>query len=590
MEIDDGWVSEGGVSVNEQSPAQAYSGIYSRKFTATATGGGIRSNTFSTGSSTHVSSFWIYSVANQNVNIRIRSGTGTGDDVNEDFVVIAGEWTLVKKTYSATAGEHAYVSIRGAAAGTYYVDEPRIHKHIPEIFLDGDDYIRIHGIDFLNYGRGFEMRNGSDHNEISHCRFTNGMTETWYSSNIIWDNGKVASTNNWIHGCTFAYNGHVSGLGSCDDKGVPLRIGNSYHDDSVHNLVEDCLFYGGGHDLGIIATKYNTYRNNIYHHEAWIIDHWGHCSNEYASSAFGNRCLLMENPEGTGGGYCLIEGNRFGHAGPPADDNGAFGFANPADRSIVRYNMFYANGAAGYYFKRQNGYPDDNRLYHNTFFANGGGEVSNIFWKGICFPGGMNPPGNEHGYRNVIKNNILYDNITENYGCTGGLCIDDRGRLLYEDNTYTNNLETDPFFVNPDTGDPTSLTLPNLSLRPGSPAIDNGAALTTVASTDTGSGTTLEVDDAYYFQDGTWAPPGRIEADWIAVGTVKNTVQISAINYSTNTIYLVEPISRSDGQDVWLFKNSSGAIVLHGSAPDQGAVEFIPISVLPPVNVRIIDG
>ncbi|MEO0249212.1 MAG: hypothetical protein ABIN58_06640, partial [candidate division WOR-3 bacterium] len=87
--------------------------------------------------------------------------------------------------------------------------------------------------------------------------------------------------------------------------------------------------------------------------------------------------------------------------------------------------------------------------------------------------------------------------------------------------------------------------------------------------------TTLVVDDALYFQDGTWgsALAGH-QADWIAIGTVGNVVQIQSINYSTNTIILASPMTWSDRANIWLYKKSDGKRVLYGSAPDYGAHEF----------------
>ena len=55
------------------------------------------------------------------------------------------------------------------------------------------------------------------------------------------------------------------------------------------------------------------------------------------------------------------------------------------------------------------------------------------------------------------------------------------------------------------------------------------------------------------------------------VGSTGNVAQINSINYATNTITLSEPLARSAGQPVWLFRNSSGARVLFGTAPDLGA-------------------
>jgi hypothetical protein len=80
------------------------------------------------------------------------------------------------------------------------------------------------------------------------------------------------------------------------------------------------------------------------------------------------------------------------------------------------------------------------------------------------------------------------------------------------------------------------------------------------------------VDDAMYFQDGTWGSSlDNTQADWVAIGTVNNIVQISSINYNTNTITLASPITWSDNDSIWLYKKSDGTRVLYGNAPDYGA-------------------
>jgi hypothetical protein len=103
-------------------------------------------------------------------------------------------------------------------------------------------------------------------------------------------------------------------------------------------------------------------------------------------------------------------------------------------------------------------------------------------------------------------------------------------------------------------------------LAAGSTAIGAGTYLTTVATGDSGSGTSLVVNDASFFQNGS----GIVNADWIRVG-VSTTVQISSINYATNTITLASGISRSASDPVYLYKDSTGRTVLVGSAPNIGA-------------------
>jgi len=131
----------------------------------------------------------------------------------------------------------------------------------------------------------------------------------------------------------------------------------------------------------------------------------------------------------------------------------------------------------------------------------------------------------------------------------------------------------------------------DFSLQAGSPAIDAGTSITTVASGDAGSGATLKVSDAYAFQDGTWVD--GINADCISVKTVGNHICVTSINYSTNTITLAsDPGPRSVGDSVWLYSNSNSTVVLNGSAPDMGAVEspFSQGVVAPtsPTNLRIV--
>jgi hypothetical protein len=117
----------------------------------------------------------------------------------------------------------------------------------------------------------------------------------------------------------------------------------------------------------------------------------------------------------------------------------------------------------------------------------------------------------------------------------------------------------DPLFV-----DPTA----DLHLQAGSPAVGAGGPLTTVASSDSGSGTALVVGDAGFFQDG-YGIDG-VQADWIRVGDT-TTVPIASIDYATNTLTLASSITRSANDAVYLYKDSNGAVVLGGASPEIGA-------------------
>jgi hypothetical protein len=148
--------------------------------------------------------------------------------------------------------------------------------------------------------------------------------------------------------------------------------------------------------------------------------------------------------------------------------------------------------------------------------------------------------------------------------CTGGNCGAQLFGHSYGTGAFTSdpgNLYADPQFVN--------YAGNNFALAPGSPALNAGTFLTTVASGDSGSGTSLVVSDAGYFQDGSGI--AGVNGDCIAVTTTTNHICITAVNYSTNTLTLKSSITRSAGDSIWLYSDSSGRQVLSGSAPNIGA-------------------
>jgi hypothetical protein len=292
----------------------------------------------------------------------------------------------------------------------------------------------------------------------------------------------------------------------------------------------------------------------------------------------------------------LCEGNRFGFAGVNPQNYGADCLDVESPGNIVRFNDLYNGMATGIFFKSANGEPlnsggVNNRVYNNTVYHCGYGHnhfvysARNIGHAGQCICQYSINGGATH---NVIKNNIAYD------GRDGDIArfwssdppLDPKPEPWGGDIVENNLTGTDPLFVNPDLTDPLSQSLfsdvhgyaaipvPDLRLQPGSPAINAGTYLTQAAGAGNAS-LTLVVDDARYFQDGTWGSElSAIEADTIAVGTVGNTAQILSIDRSTNTITLAAPLTWVDDASVWLYKKSDGVRVLYGAAPDIGAHPF----------------
>jgi len=496
-------------------------------------------------------------------------------------------------TYTAYSGETPIIRNTTTPYATYY------HG----IALTGRNYIKIIGVTVdnpinevpLGKSRPLMITHGGSYNEIANCIIDGnggGTIQIWKGNSDL--GPEYAAKFNWIHDNYIIRTGSVST--NCDDDGG-MQIGVPAYDNvSGYNTIENNVFYAGGHHNLETYTKYNVIRNNIFHHENGSFTapnppcpYRGGGPN---GDQYGNRNIQIYDGYNEDK-FNLIEGNKFGHSGQPPDDDGGDGFTLTAPKNIVRYNAIYNSQNNGILMKTgASSYADYNRIYNNTIYYSGSWYSGSGQWQGANFRW----YGSYARVGNVIKNNILYSYGPGGKDWTGG------SATIYTDNTVINNFCTDPqpgrcsangnpLLVNPDISDPTSLTLPDLRLQSNSPAIDGGTHLTLAKGSGNNS-TTLVVDDALYFQDGTWGSSlSNIQADWIAIGSVDNVVQIKSINYSTNTITLKSPMSWSDRAKIWLYKKSDGERVLYGSAPDFGAYEFIPTidkqSPIPPKNLRI---
>lgn len=453
------------------------------------------------------------------------------------------------------------------------------------ILLDGRSYVKVDGIEVTNVLRLASLQNDSHYNEITNCKIHdpgNNADQGIFLRDV---KGPDYATNNWIHGNTLYNAGWVSSGRGCNDEGGVMKVGDDSSGDqrSGYNTIEDNVIYNGGHHVLRLSSKYNVIRNNVFYNYGWMTDPGGCTKGPNINGKYGGRILTIPDYYNKSGGlYNLIEGNRFGHAGKPPDDDGGHNLVIFSPRNIVRYNYLFGASYQGIYLRGRAS--DYNMIYNNTIYKNGY-EGYSLIADGSHDGGGIGTLG-PYGDSNAIKNNISYANYGK--GCDPDLCN-------LGNNTVTNNWDTDcevaeycgdPKFVNTDMSDRASTTLPDLSLQPSSGAIDKGVALTTVISGCGGSTTQISLADATYFQNGSWGSAlSNIQADWIAVDSVGNTVQISSI--SGNAVNLVSSISCINGDDVWLYKNSHGKRVLHGPAPDLGAYEYLGLPA--PKNPRGIE-
>lgn len=486
----------------------------------------------------------------------------------------------------------------------------------------GKSYIQIDGLTFTGFTDNLISASASyveiKNSTMTHLEMTElcsgGGSYTCYVSHI------------WIHDNTFV--GYSSTVGSCNgsnynEPGDILRVGypcgtGTSQGLNHHITIENNTIRYAGH---AVYDGYGTeivFRNNVLYNPPFYTDPACGTSNSWPS---GNTyCSGNQTPwtcctgEGTGtcnydnaaynGKYShrvaqfsedflrdrtniLVEGNRFGHAGVNPNNDGSNTLDIAAPKNIIRYNANFAsmnnnvmfkygpNGVCGTGGKGGN----YNRFYNNTIYHSGYGypyyqtsptqtesQVAIDFYNG-------------NAVGNVIKNNLVYE--TRRYELSGWDIED------CSENTCSNNWlssDGDPLFTSTDLSDPTSATLPNFNLQAGSGAINGGTYLTQANGAGSNS-TALIVNDALYFQDGTWGSTlakassgygGTFQADQIAIGTVTNVVTISSINYTTNTITLAAPMSWDNNANIWLYKKSDGTQVLYGSAPDYGAYESEP--------------
>jgi len=470
------------------------------------------------------------------------------------------------------------------------------------LLLISSSYVTIRGIKFTaavpsvgNGARPFMMRTGANYVELDSCEFDGTPMVNRRPPDIPIIAPQVYDTcsHGWIHDCDFHDIGFISADGN--DEGGCLQIGAandaSATESSDNWTIENNRFYHGAHHVLETHGQYCVIRGNQMWNEGWIdnpndplgVDQKPPDPGPITGN-YGNRCLQLDcysdiNPEHER--YSLIENNEMRGSGAPPDDNGDGVLSIASGHNLVRLNEISGAIGRGVFFKNDldAGY---NTLYNNTLFHVGRRPDSRADAPYVIIQNAIGLSSfSGDGVNNAIVNNLIYDGLGDAIARTSsGGDVDDAGTDVRGnwvgtkvDGVYP-MLETDPLFTDetiPE--DRSSTTQPDLSWNPASGAKDNGVGLTATNGTGTDS-TALVVDNAMFFQDGSWGSSlSTVEADWIAVGTVDNVAQISSIDYATNTITLATALTWTDGQDVWLYKDSSANRTLYGSAPDQGSYQ-----------------
>ena len=434
-------------------------------------------------------------------------------------------------------------------------------KYCQGVYLNGKNYIKVHGITFTNFYHPLQIRGGS-HNEISYCTFSgqyNPATIDWIGSRI-----RSASKYNHVHHCAFSDYGYHDG----DDVGALFGIGieESTSDGTKYNLVEYSQFAHGAHHVVEVNGSQNVFRYNYIRNDPSFL---------YNGTLYGNRIMFFAGnmPDV---GRNLIHGNRIAYGGETSepDQCGGSGGSLVSQYNIFRRNMHYKCLLYGLYLVTYSGsvISANNYVYHNTFWNNGINTTaqSKPCWTPILTHEIVISEGDgTYTKDNVIKNNLFWENV-DGTNATRPV-VNQYGNVpIYNIVSNNFNQTSDPKFVNiSGTPDPTNETQYNFNLQSDSPAINVAGFLTTITSAS-GSGTSFTVADANYFFDG-WGmsaiTTASVTGDTIQLQGQTATATITNVNYSTNTITVNTSLTWTNGQGI--------ALAYDGSSPDYGAYEYL---------------
>jgi|SRR5579864_2914963 len=418
-----------------------------------------------------------------------------------------------------------------------------------------------------------------------------GATDVYITNNVMYGCGNTTIISMgtvsfvYVQGNTLSY--------GCETATSPTNMCSGIFQGGNHILIENNDFS----HLELVIQIFGQFvvaRNNTFHDM-----NEGECG---PSSGNCHMDLLYAERSNTDPNYLvqhqLWEGNT-GNTSVGADAKGMWTAADNACTTctnvIGRYNVIahFGSGVAEqtsgflnvkYY---NNSFIDDGTNFHGSNAtiggyrdgtSTGGAQINNLYYFPFSVPSswGWNPyyqngsgatPGFTAG-ANLAFCSSSPCSLGNRFGTANGFATDSPV-------IASNILASSDPLVNYSAGD--------FHLAAGSPALNGGTHLTTVAAGDSGSGTSLVVTDAGFFQDGLGLNASGVQADCIAVTAVGNHICITAVNYATNTLTLASGITRSPGDPVWLYSDSKGRQVLVGSAPNIGA--FGTAGSTPPVAI-----
>ncbi len=503
------------------------------------------------------------------------TGSGSGSKASPMSLTKANSTLLPGDIAYLRGGEYTAVQINPKHSGSsgkmityiaYRGEKPVLAKPTGRtgILLEGKSYIVIDGIGIdgkkLYRESGVNewaiLQNNAHHNTVQNCDFK--YAKGWAGFAIATGSHHNKVLNNTMDYCGAWDNGKAKNT----DSGDLFSIG-----DGRHNLVEGNRMSRGGHLVFALRGRYNVVRNNVFENS------WGENK--------GNRCMSISSVKskvGYIGGWNLMEGNVLKNS-QPASDNPTTTAASKLEgqSQIFRKNFLFGN--FNFCLSTSASSSDvgqDNRIYNNVFYNNGGPiwatrgypgygpVVGNVFKNNLAYKTRQNPPKSKFDYDFILTpgdNRIISNSIIKNLPGDANVSLRDVGTGTLSSmeskfpNLFSKNIDGIPLFVKTDPKNPL-----DFALRVGSPQIDQGDFLTLTLSA--GSGTVLPVRDAGYFCDGFEI----VEGDRIQLSGSPTTAIIQKVDYVNNTLTLDRSMTWKRGEGVGL--------PYVGIKPDIGAHEF----------------
>jgi hypothetical protein len=453
----------------------------------------------------------------------------------------------------------------------YGGEDAKFSGAITGIMLSGRAFVTVESVD-VDGAKTFADLIGAHHVSVLNSKLVNSSDTGGWPVGVRMYND---AHHNRLAGCTIGNSGYMT---PNDDIGGVINVGNweNAADTTGYNLVENNVFFHGGHHILEVASSHNIFRNNTFHNENWTA-----CPRASTGNLCGNRDVGLYRDQ-LNANWNVFEGNRLAFAGASIDDAaGSSGLSVRSPYTIVRNNMFYFNDGVGlglYVDSTQTYDARHSYVYHNVFYRNGvsplsAGDLRYTF--GLTFDNVAGTSAPMPITACAVKNNLFWNNaggdlffyytdfaaqmVNGNYlGVVKGSNATGMVAITLPANNVMSSAS--PLFVDtsaPETVD--NIDKFDFHLQAASPAIDRGAFLTT--TTTAGAGTVIAVVDATYFIDGF----GIAAGDEIQLEEQTAAARVTAVDHAANTVTVDTALAWAAGLGV--------AMKYSGTAPDIGAFE-----------------